>query len=155
MERKCTWLATTGTVQSGQQALHRIYRPNNTIQAQWLQNFTTYYSASYTSYSYTLPAPAVTGVWRYEITYNGQAPLNTYFGVNTIAYAFTKTGNWDVASNWSNNTRPPAVLPAGSEILVNPTVECVLNVPQTISAGAKISVAAGKSFRVLGNLSIQ
>jgi hypothetical protein len=68
-------------------------------------------------------------------------------------YTFVGNGNWTDAANWQNGQIPPAVLPAGSSILINPagTGECILNTPQTISAGATFTVAKGKKFTVLGN----
>jgi hypothetical protein len=72
-------------------------------------------------------------------------------------YTFTGSGNWNVAANWANNNMPPNPLPAGKEIIVQPagTGECILNVPQTISAGATLTVPAGKKLRVLGNLTVK
>jgi hypothetical protein len=71
-------------------------------------------------------------------------------------YTFTGTGNWNLSANWDNNTVPPASLPRGCTIIINPSSgECLLNTPQTISSGASISVSAGKKFRMLGNLRIQ
>ena len=77
--------------------------------------------------------------------------------VTPFIYNFTGSGNWDIAANWKNNIIPPAALPACSEILINPTgnAECILNVPQTISTGAKITVTAGKKLKVAGNLILQ
>ena len=73
------------------------------------------------------------------------------------SYTFTGTGNWNVASNWINNTIPPAILISGSEIIINPLSpgECVLNVQQTIGPGSSIKIISGKKFRVPGNLLIQ
>ncbi len=75
----------------------------------------------------------------------------------TNVYTFTGTGNWDVPGNWLNNKIPPALLPAGTEIIIDPVVtgECILNTTQTISTGAKITVMTGKKLRVPGNLIIQ
>jgi glucose/arabinose dehydrogenase len=72
-------------------------------------------------------------------------------------YKFTGNGNWDVAANWSDNTIPPSSLPAGSEILIDPPSgsECVLNIAQTIAAGAKLTVNNDKQFRVIGDLNLQ
>ncbi|MEP6674407.1 MAG: hypothetical protein ABJA78_04605 [Ferruginibacter sp.] len=68
-------------------------------------------------------------------------------------YTFNGNGNWDNPANWSNNTVPPAVLPAGSQIVIDPSAgECVLNVTQTVSAGATLTVKTGKIFRIPGNL---
>ncbi|MEO5893135.1 MAG: cohesin domain-containing protein [Ferruginibacter sp.] len=77
--------------------------------------------------------------------------------VTPYVYNFTGAGNWDIAANWKDNAIPPAVLPTCSEIVINPsgTNESVLNVPQTISSGAKMTVIAGKKLRVPGNLILQ
>ena len=72
-------------------------------------------------------------------------------------YIFTGSGNWNVASNWSHNTIPPASIAANAQIIIDPPTgsSCVLNVPYTVSAGAKIVVNPGKRFDVMGNLVIQ
>jgi hypothetical protein len=71
-------------------------------------------------------------------------------------YTFTGNGNWNNAANWSNNLVPPALLVSG-EIVINPAGngECKLNVPQTISPDAKLTVLPNKKFTVLGNLTLQ
>ena len=76
---------------------------------------------------------------------------------STIIYTFTGDGNWDVAANWSNNTIPPALLPAFSEIVIDPIIngQCVLNISQTISKNAIITVRTGKKMIVPGALTIQ
>ncbi|HMO62254.1 MAG TPA: hypothetical protein PKC39_02390 [Ferruginibacter sp.] len=74
---------------------------------------------------------------------------------NLPVYIFTGKGNWDEANNWQDNVIPPAVLPQGFEIIINPSGsnECVLNIPlQRISPGAKLTVVAGKKLRVQGVL---
>ena len=91
-------------------------------------------------------------------------PLNNFDAVFTngyvntpYVYRFTGSGNWSQVANWQNNQQPPAVLPACSEIIISPagTSACLLDVQQTVSAGAKLSVADGKRFIVPGNLIIQ
>ena len=74
-----------------------------------------------------------------------------------IGYTFTGNGNWDVAANWSNNAIPPATLPVGAEIIIDPISNgaCVLNIPQTVLAGAKVTVQPNKKFTINGNLTIQ
>ena len=143
--------------QSGQQAIHTIYKPDNSVYFTFSQSFTDYYVASWWYYIVNLPNPAPTGMWRYEVAYNGQTTLSTYFGVNETGYTFTGNGNWDIATNWNNNAIPPATLPAGREILIYPIPagECVLNTTQTISNGAKITIIAGKKLKIPGNLVIQ
>lgn len=79
-------------------------------------------------------------------------------GVNASnTYTFTGTGDWDIASNWSNNIIPPTNLPSCSQIFINPPSgeECILNRAQIISSGAKLTVMTNKNFRVTGNLIIQ
>ena len=62
-------------------------------------------------------------------------------------------------ANWLDGMMPPATLTAPNEILIDPIIggECLLklNTAQTISSGAKITVAGTKKFRVEGNLIIQ
>jgi glucose/arabinose dehydrogenase len=72
-------------------------------------------------------------------------------------YRFFGNRNWNNSNNWTNKTIPPAVLPAGSEIVISPGIgaECILNVPQTISANSKIIIEDNKSLKILGNLTIQ
>jgi hypothetical protein len=72
-------------------------------------------------------------------------------------YHFTGNGNWDVPANWENNEMPPLHLLSCSEIIIEPVQggECLLNVQQVIIPGAKITVVAGKNFKVPGNLLIR
>ena len=77
--------------------------------------------------------------------------------IPTIQYVFTGTGNWNNSVNWSSSKIPPATLPKGSEIIINPPAngECVLDVKQTISSGAKFTVQAGAKLKIIGNLEIK
>lgn len=84
---------------------------------------------------------------------------HTYVIKNTpitgnIVYTFTGNGNWDIAGNWANNQVPPAVLPAGSAIIIDPVPggKCLLNTTQVIKAGATITVMPGKIMQVPGSL---
>ena len=111
------------------------------------------------------PSPLVTGISDFGETENGELyavslTANTVYRITSdgpLGYTFTGNGNWDVAANWSNNTIPPATLPAGAEIIIDPLAngEAVLNITQVISAGAKFNVKTNKNFRVPGNLIIQ
>lgn len=76
---------------------------------------------------------------------------------DNMTFTFTGSGNWNVASNWLNNTMPPSTLPSCGEIIIDPPLgqECVLTGTQTIAPGGKIRVKANKKFRVTGNLEIQ
>lgn len=79
-----------------------------------------------------------------------------YTPTATTIYRFTGNGNFTDAANWENNTVPPNPLPAAAEIFKNPsgTGQCNVNIPYTVSAGGKFSVAAGKKLLVAGNLVI-
>jgi len=79
------------------------------------------------------------------------------FKLSTNVYLFNGNGNWSNTSNWLFNARPPAVLPVGGEISIDPitTGECVLDGPQTISTGGKIIVQPNKKLVVNGALTIQ
>ena len=72
-------------------------------------------------------------------------------------YIFNGDGNWSDAANWTYNTLPPAILPNSSEIFINTKQggECILNMSETISQGAKFTVMAGKKIKIPLNLSIQ
>jgi glucose/arabinose dehydrogenase len=74
-----------------------------------------------------------------------------------VQYTFTGNGNWNVAANWKNGMIPPAILPAGAVIVIRPVAggECVLNVQQTVSAGATIIVENDRQFSINGNLTVQ
>ncbi len=71
-------------------------------------------------------------------------------------YTFTGNGYWAVASNWSNNATPPAVLPAGDTVIISPAAgdSCVLDVAQRISQGAIFIVSPGASFIIHSTLNI-
>jgi hypothetical protein len=72
-------------------------------------------------------------------------------------YTFTGNGNWTDAANWVNGLIPPATLPYGSEIIIDPAEsgECVLNTNQTVAPGGKLTVKQPKKFRIPGNLNVQ
>lgn len=111
------------------------------------------------------PVPVVKGISDFGETEDGElyavslsaGSVYRISASGSIGYTFTGNGDWSIASNWSNNTIPPAVLPTGSEIIIDPVIngECVLSTTQTVSAGAKFLVKQGKNFRVTGNLDIQ
>lgn len=71
-------------------------------------------------------------------------------------YRFTGVGNWNVPSNWSNNTIPPTQLSAGSQIIIDPPAgqDCILNIPYTLPLNTKIKVISGKSFIIQGKLTV-
>lgn len=100
---------------------------------------------------------------RWEVSFNvtgfGGFFVKTQAAINPITYVFNGNGSWNTPSNWLGGYLPPANLTAPNEILIDPIVngECVLqlNTAQTISNGAKITVASTKKFRIESNLIIQ
>ena len=85
----------------------------------------------------------------------GSNPVNNIRPGQT--YSFTGNGNWNIASNWAGSLIPPATLPSGSHILIDPPIggECVLNTSIIVSTGATLTVQSGKKFRIPGTLTIQ
>ena len=75
---------------------------------------------------------------------------------NPPAYVFTGTGLWTEAGNWINHKIPPAVLPAGFTIIIDPVTggQCVLNVTQIISKGAGMHINPGKNLLIPGYLDL-
>jgi hypothetical protein len=55
-----------------QDANYKVYRPNNSIYQQWTQTFDVYYSSSWWYWWYTLPQNPPTGIWTFEIVYEGE-----------------------------------------------------------------------------------
>jgi hypothetical protein len=73
------------------------------------------------------------------------------------SYVFNGTGNWTSVNNWQYFSMPPASLPANSQIIINPTgaTDCILDTPQIILPGGKITIMPGKVMKVVGSLVIQ
>lgn len=71
-------------------------------------------------------------------------------------YTFNGNGYWTETANWSNNTVPPSVLPAGDTININPGAgdSCILNTNQVISAGASFNILPNAIFIVNGGVTI-
>ncbi|HSK11697.1 MAG TPA: alpha-amylase family glycosyl hydrolase, partial [Phnomibacter sp.] len=73
-------------------------------------------------------------------------------------HRFTGNGSWNTASNWQGNAVPPAVIPAGTEVIIEPSPggQCVLDVTSTqvsFAAGSKLTVADNAHFIINGNFS--
>lgn len=88
---------------------------------------------------------------------NHDAVFENGFATTPYAYRFIGSGNWSLAANWLNNKVPPAVLPACSSVTVNPAgnTVCTLDVQQTVSPGAAITIATGKQLVVPGNIVVE
>jgi len=82
--------------------------------------------------------------------------FTSLFSQCQTSYTFTGNGNWSIASNWSNQIIPPSTLPAGDTINISPAggASCILDLPQTIAAGAFLNVTPGANFIITGNLNV-
>jgi len=74
-----------------------------------------------------------------------------------ITYNFSGNSGWNDAANWSNNSIPPTVLPAASQININPSAggQCILSTLETIAPGASLVVQQNAKFLITGNLILQ
>ena len=63
-------------------------------------------------------------------------------------FTFTGDGAWSIPGHWNNSLKPPALLPAGYSIIIDPIVngQCILDVAQHIATGATFNVMTGKTF---------
>lgn len=77
--------------QNGQLATYKVFYPNGTLWNSWTNTFTTYYSASWWYWYWTLPANATLGTWNYQIIYQGDT-LNHAFTVANALTPETSTG---------------------------------------------------------------
>lgn len=55
----------------GSRSDFKIFRPDNSVFQSWSQNSPATYSASYWYWTYSLPANAPGGIWKFECTYGG------------------------------------------------------------------------------------
>jgi unsaturated rhamnogalacturonyl hydrolase len=112
-------------------------------------NYTAYVSAPYTAVN--CPTPIGT---QNPHGYCGLLLAASVMEFPVNQYIFTGNGNWNDIGNWSNNTMPPSILPAGDEIIIEPADngQCILNVAETISNGAVVNIKAAKNFIINGNL---
>jgi len=83
--------------------------------------------------------------------------LFTAIILNAQTYNFTGNGDWSNAANWNNNIIPPAVLPNGSQININPSAggQCILSTLETIAPGALFTVLQNAKLLINGNLVLQ
>lgn len=74
-----------------------------------------------------------------------------------FVYTFTGNGNWEDANNWLFGLVAPAVIPEGTEVLIDPVAagECLRNGNITVKQGGKFTVQPGKHMNVTGDLNIE
>ncbi|MFT3980084.1 MAG: hypothetical protein QM687_06405 [Ferruginibacter sp.] len=121
----------------------------------------TNYSTATNSYTWAVPAGIATNQALLRVSAAANASVydlsNAYFVIAQPIYTFTGNGNWTIPSNWVNSQVPPANPPACTEIIIDNQAngECILNIPYTLPAGAKLTVKEGKKLTIAGNLNIQ
>ena len=76
----------------------------------------------------------------------------------TPVYTFNGNGSWATPGNWQGGQVPPATIPSGTEVIINPAPggQCLLDVtvnPVSFAAGSKLSVANNANLVLNGNLS--
>ena len=65
---------------SGQNSIHTIYDPTNTIWYTWTNASTAaHYAASYWYWYFTFPTSSQTGPWRFEVTYENQTYSHDFY----------------------------------------------------------------------------
>jgi Pectate lyase superfamily protein len=103
-----------------------------------------------------IPNIVNTGTVPAKERYAAGADVSFCLSVVPVIYTFTGNGNWTLASNWSNNLQPPALVSNGSEIIIDPPggQECVLNIAYTVTRGAALTVKPGKRFTVKEKLTL-
>ncbi|UAY50875.1 glycoside hydrolase family 88/105 protein [Ferruginibacter albus] len=69
-------------------------------------------------------------------------------------YTFVGNGYWSDSTNWNNKIKPPAILPPGNEVIINPANGgvCTLNTSQVVYRSSSVIVNNGKTFSVNSNL---
>ncbi len=110
-------------------------------------------------YGYISNEKVVQSVGPFTLTVNQKLQaFNIGNDVPNVAtsYRFTGNGNWSMASNWDYDLAPPTVLSAGNEIIIDPAPggNCLLNIPYTMPAGTKLTIATGKQLVVPGHLTL-
>ena len=71
-----------------------------------------------------------------------------------ITYTFTGNGNITEVANWLSGLVPPGTIATGNEVIIDPSTECVQNVPVTYQPGAKLTIKPGKKYVVAANLTL-
>lgn len=74
---------------SGQVSDFTIIAPDNSVYMQWSNTFNVFYAASYWYWSYYLPSNAMTGTWKYKVSYLG----------NNFEHDFDVVGSTTITAN--------------------------------------------------------
>jgi hypothetical protein len=73
-----------------------------------------------------------------------------------IYFVFNGSGNWSNSFNWSDGENHNGILPAGTCVVIAPSAggNCIVDIPVTISRGAKLIIQAGANILIPGNLRV-
>jgi uncharacterized delta-60 repeat protein len=73
-----------------------------------------------------------------------------------LVYTMINPGNWSNPANWQGGQLPPSTIPAGTEVIVNPSGngEAVLDINVVVQSGGKITIKPGKKFIVVSSLKV-
>jgi len=77
----------------------------------------------------------------------------------TPTFTFNGNGAWTNPANWVGGNLPPATIPSGTEIIINPAQggSCIIDVNSsaiTFAQGSKLTVANGANLVINGNLNV-
>ncbi len=95
-----------------QQSNHRIYRPDNSVFRNWNSaSSEPHYVASWWWWSWELPINAASGVWKYEIVYEGVTYSHEFnVGVTAIDEPTTLANQYELAQNYPNPFNPETTI---------------------------------------------
>lgn len=143
--------------QAGQTVLHELYLPNNTRYTFWNQNLASTFNASWWYYYVILPANAMAGEWRYDVTYNGQLHRTRFAVGQTMKFTFNGNGSFHNPANWSGSRMPSLPVPNGVEVVISTTGtnQCVVDAPVRFLKGARLTVNSSANLRFQQNLQME
>lgn len=110
-----------------------------------------------TNFTDSIPSLSPGNVFMVRAVKSETSPSGTYQNMSegifvtkalTTTFTFSGNGNWSNAAQWTNNLKPPSVLPSGFSIVINPVAggTCFLDMTQHISTGANFILVPGATF---------
>jgi hypothetical protein len=71
-------------------------------------------------------------------------------------FTFTGSGNWSNPANWFNGQVPPAEIPSGVSVIINPqgSDPCILDVGVLFNPGSVLQIAPGKNIILSNGLQV-
>ena len=145
-----SWTASTDTDIIG----YHVYQADSMTGIFQKLNTTILTSTTFTD---SVPSLAPGNVYMVRAVKLESTPSGTYQNMSegvfitkpvVTTFTFSGNGNWSNVAQWTNNLKPPSVLPSGFSIVVNPSAggSCMLDVTQHISPGANLVLIPGATF---------